>query len=108
MPNAKFFPFKSIDFTLQDGSVLKSTDADVKEALQYSPTPGISELVARLKVLQEVEYAPKQPLTVAVIPGSQDGLTKIFDMLIHDQTDNILFEGHSAIYLGPPLHIKMK
>jgi len=35
MPNAKFFPFKSIDFTLQDGYVLKSTDADVKEALQY-------------------------------------------------------------------------
>ena len=106
MPNAKFFPFKSIDFTLQDGSVLKSTDADVKEALQYSPTPGISELVARLKVLQEVEHAPKQPFTVAVIPGSQDGLTKIFDMLIHDQSDNVLVEGPT--YSGTLAYLEPK
>jgi DNA-binding transcriptional MocR family regulator len=82
MPNPGLFPYTGISFTLADGTELKATPGDVKEALQYSPTPGLPELVKRLAAVQQAEHKPPRPASLAVVPGSQDGLAKLFDALV--------------------------
>jgi len=94
MPNANLFPIKKISFTLDDGAVIESTTADLNVALQYSPTPGLPDLVKRLKTLQTLEHNPPAyagGISVSVTPGSQDGLAKIFDMLVSEH-DALLIE----------------
>ena len=76
MPNPALFPFKSFSMGLEDGSTLNLSAADVNAALQYSPTPGLPELVRRLLRLQIAEHgleARAPPVTLAVTPGSQVG-----------------------------------
>jgi len=96
MPNAALFPFKKMSLTLDDGTVLESSGAELNAALQYSPTPGLPDLVKRLTIMQKAEHQPPVysgggSLSVAVVPGSQDGLAKIFDMLV-DHDDSLLIE----------------
>ena len=94
MPNSALFPFKKIAYTLDDGSVIETTTAELNTALQYSPTPGLPELCHRLNVMQKTEHQPPNypgGISIAVVPGSQDGLAKIFDMLISEE-DTLLIE----------------
>ena len=100
MPNSVLFPFKKITFTLDDGAVIESTSAELNTALQYSPTPGLPDLVKRLNSLQIAEHHPPAypgGMSISVTPGSQDGLAKIFDMLISEK-DSLLIE--SPTYSG--------
>uniref|UniRef100_A0A8C9UJS0 Kynurenine/alpha-aminoadipate aminotransferase, mitochondrial n=1 Tax=Spermophilus dauricus TaxID=99837 RepID=A0A8C9UJS0_SPEDA len=96
-PNAKMFPFKSAVITVENGNSIKFGEEVMKEALQYSPSSGLPKLVSWLKQLQiklhnppTIHYPPSQgQMDLCVTSGSQDGLCKIFEMLV-DPGDNIL------------------
>ncbi|KAG3294500.1 aminoadipate aminotransferase, transcript variant X2 [Ictidomys tridecemlineatus] len=96
-PNAKMFPFKSAVITVENGNSIKFGEEVMKEALQYSTTSGLPKLVSWLKQLQiklhnppTIHYPPSQgQMDLCVTSGSQDGLCKIFEMLV-DPGDNIL------------------
>lgn len=95
MPNPAQFPFSGLSVTLQDGTELKLSERSVKEALQYSPTPGLAELVARLMRVQLGEHAPPgaagEDLSLMLGTGSQDLLSKAFDSFL-DETTPVLLE----------------
>lgn len=92
MPNPKLFPVSGISFTFSDGAKVDVPPADVSAALQYSPTPGLPELVERLARIQSGEHNCPSPVAIAVTPGSQDGLAKLFDALV-TAGDSIIVEG---------------
>ena len=91
MPNPSLFPFTGISLEVAGGHRLQATAADVREALQYSPTPGLPELVSRLSRMQQGEHAPAAQVSTIVVPGSQDGLAKLFDALL-EEGDALLVE----------------
>lgn len=96
-PNANMFPFKSAVITVENGNSIKFGEEMMKEALQYSPTSGLPKLVSWLKQLQiklhnppTIHYPPSQgQMDLCVTSGSQEGLCKIFEMLV-EPGDNIL------------------
>lgn len=94
LPNPALFPFKGITMTLSDTTKLDFTPAELNEALQYSPTPGIPKFVAQLKEMMIREHRPKMDestWTVSVATGSSDAIFKAFDMLV-EAGDNVLIE----------------
>ncbi|XP_034627182.1 kynurenine/alpha-aminoadipate aminotransferase, mitochondrial-like isoform X2 [Trachemys scripta elegans] len=102
MPNPNYFPFKTASFTLEDGTTIEIGEALMKRALQYSSTKGIPEFLSWLKDLQmslhdppTAKYSPDQgQMEICVTTGSQDGLSKVFDMLVNPG-DNVLLEDPS-------------
>ncbi|XP_069487514.1 kynurenine/alpha-aminoadipate aminotransferase, mitochondrial isoform X2 [Ambystoma mexicanum] len=98
-PNVNTFPFKKASITMNDGSVIEIGENLMKTALQYSASQGIPELVSWLKELQKtihnppnVDYSPeKGKMELCVTCGSQEGLSKVFEMLI-SPGDNILLD----------------
>ncbi|XP_073197734.1 kynurenine/alpha-aminoadipate aminotransferase, mitochondrial-like isoform X8 [Lepidochelys kempii] len=99
MPNPNYFPFKTASFTIEDGTTIEIGEALMKRALQYSTTQGIPELLSWLKDLQmslhnppTAKYSPDQgQMEICITTGSQDGLSKVFDMLVNPG-DNVLLE----------------
>ncbi|TPX59416.1 hypothetical protein SpCBS45565_g07746 [Spizellomyces sp. 'palustris'] len=106
-PNPTTFPFKELSFTLKDeagGGEIHVESGDLQKALQYSPTNGIPEFVAWLKELQTSEHSPLyDSFDVCVGNGSQDVLTKAFEMLLAEG-DNLLIE--SPAYVGSLAFLK--
>ncbi|KAJ3414664.1 hypothetical protein HDV05_006199 [Chytridiales sp. JEL 0842] len=100
-PHPSTFPYTSISFTLRSGEKVDISEADVAKALQYSPTNGLPELVEWLKSLQAGEHlrgkAFPEGWDVCVGNGSQDVLTKAFEMLIAEG-ETMLIE--SPAYVG--------
>ncbi|CAM4551428.1 kynurenine/alpha-aminoadipate aminotransferase, mitochondrial isoform X1 [Caretta caretta] len=102
MPNPNYFPFKTASFTIEDGTTIEIGEALMKRALQYSTTEGIPELLSWLKDLQmslhnppTAKYSPDQgQMEICITTGSQDGLSKVFDMLLNPG-DNVLLEDPS-------------
>lgn len=94
MPNPALFPFSGISVTLRDGTVLSLSEESVRAALQYSPTPGIPELVARLERMQRGEHSPPgaagDRMAVMVGTGSQDLLAKAFDTFLDEDTPIVI------------------
>lgn len=96
-PNPNMFPFKTAVITTKQGNTIQFDEEVMKKALQYSPTAGIPELLSWLKQLQvklhnppTIHYPPSQgQMDLCVTTGSQDGLCKVFDMIIN-RGDNIL------------------
>jgi kynurenine/2-aminoadipate aminotransferase len=106
MPNPALFPFASLTLGLAGGETLAATPADVREALQYSGTAGLPELLARLRAVQLAEHAPPgPPVACAVVPGSQDGLAKLFDALLEDG-DSVIVE--APTYSGSLAYLEAK
>jgi len=70
---------------------------------RYSPTQGIPELVNRVTNMLTIEHElceeRKKNFKVAIVPGSQDGLAKIFDMLLEDNTDKSSLLVESPTYV---------
>ena len=109
------FPFKSFDATLTDGTQINLSGAELNDALQYSDTPGIPSFLSELKVLQIREHSPPYQqgtpsaasaapeLAVAVTTGSQDALTKAFEMLLNPG-DPVLVE--NPTYSGALAYLK--
>jgi kynurenine/2-aminoadipate aminotransferase len=100
LPNGKGFPFKSCTFELNDGNTLRIDGREIEEALQYSPTEGVPSLQNWLLNHQVVRHGINpNDYSLLVTSGSQDGLTKAFEMLIDvDGGDSVLVE--TPLYTG--------
>lgn len=99
VPNPNTFPFKMATITTGDGTSVHIGEDLMKRALQYSASAGIPELLSWLKDLQKslhspptANYSPEQgQMEICVTTGSQEGLSKVFEMLINPG-DNILLD----------------
>ncbi|XP_043369314.1 kynurenine/alpha-aminoadipate aminotransferase, mitochondrial-like isoform X4 [Dermochelys coriacea] len=99
VPNPNTFPFKMATITTRDGTTVDIGEDLMKRALQYSPSAGIPELLSWLKDLQKslhnpptAKFSPDQgQMEICVTTGSQEGLSKVFEMLINPG-DNILLD----------------
>ncbi|KAM7142765.1 kynurenine/alpha-aminoadipate aminotransferase, mitochondrial isoform 1-T1 [Molossus nigricans] len=104
-PNPNMFPFKTAVITLENGKTIQFDEDIMKRALQYSQSAGIPELLSWLKQLQvklhnppTLHYPPSQgQMDICVTTGSQEGLCKVFEMLIN-RGDNILL--NEPVYSG--------
>lgn len=106
LPNPSTFPFTNVSVTLQSGETLTLGEARTQKALQYSNTNGIPELVNWLETLMMDVHSPpmdKSNFQICIGNGSQDVLTKAFEMLI-DEGDNMLIE--SPAYVGSLAFLK--
>ncbi|TDG99604.1 hypothetical protein EPR50_G00196180 [Perca flavescens] len=98
-PNPNTFPFQSASIKLKNGQTLTFDDVAMKRALQYSASNGIPELLTWMKNLQKdlhdpptAGYAPENgQMDMCVTTGSQEGLCKVFEMLVNPG-DNILLD----------------
>ena len=101
LPNPEMFPFKSATLTIKDGSKVEIAGAEMTSALQYLPTYGLGDLVARLKDWQKVVHAPPETTweesELLVTSGCQDALCKAFEMLL-SEGDSVVVEDY--IYSG--------
>uniref|UniRef100_A0A8C3WYG3 Kynurenine/alpha-aminoadipate aminotransferase, mitochondrial n=1 Tax=Catagonus wagneri TaxID=51154 RepID=A0A8C3WYG3_9CETA len=104
-PNPNTFPFKSAVVTIENGETIQFNEDTMKKALQYSQSAGLPELLSWLKQLQiklhnppTLHYPPSQgQMDICVTCGSQDGLCKVFEMIINPG-DNILI--NEPVYSG--------
>ena len=91
-PNPETFPFESCSIKLKSGRIIEISPDEMQKSLQYSPTLGLVELVEWLKQLQiAMHHRQEHSFDVCIGNGSQDVLTKAFEMLI-DPGDTILIE----------------
>jgi len=100
LPNGQTFPFKSCTFELSNGTHLKIDGERIEQALQYAPTEGVPSLRQWLVQHQILRHNidPKN-YSLLVTSGSQDGLTKAFEMLIDvGEGDAVLVE--RPLYTG--------
>lgn len=108
MPNPQFFPIENIHITLSDKTQIQMDKQLIASGLQYSPTPGLPVFTNFLMEMQAKEHHPPDishcTREIAITHGSQDGLTKAFDMLL-DSEDTLLVESPtysgSLAYLQP-------
>ncbi|XP_020661172.2 kynurenine/alpha-aminoadipate aminotransferase, mitochondrial [Pogona vitticeps] len=99
MPNADYFPIKAASISLRDGTTIDIGEQLMKKALQYSPSEGIQELLSWLYELQMKIHNPptalyppeKGKMKICITTGSQDGLNKVYDMLL-SPGDNVLLD----------------
>lgn len=86
MPNPGTFPIADLHVELRSGEVLRLGPEATAQALQYSATAGLPRLVGHLLELQAREHRPPpaaaERLKVQVTTGSQDALSKAFEMLL--------------------------
>ncbi|XP_023138536.2 kynurenine/alpha-aminoadipate aminotransferase, mitochondrial isoform X1 [Amphiprion ocellaris] len=98
-PNPNTFPFLSASIQVKNGRTVTFDEATMKRALQYSASNGIPELVTWMKNLQKnlhnpptASYSPeKGQMDMCVTTGSQEGLCKVFEMLVNPG-DNVLLD----------------
>ncbi|XP_056614169.1 kynurenine/alpha-aminoadipate aminotransferase, mitochondrial [Triplophysa dalaica] len=98
-PNPNTFPFQSARIKVKGGDDVVFDETVMKRALQYSGSYGIPELVSWMKNLQKslhnpptASYSPeKGQMELCVTTGSQEGLCKIFEMLVNPG-DNVLLD----------------
>lgn len=88
LPNPEMFPFEGFSFSVRrpgggEAEEVRLTPAETAQALQYGPTPGLPRLVAALEDMQRREHSPpRDGWAVTVTTGSQDALTRAFEMLV--------------------------
>ena len=81
-----------MNIQLKDGQALEVSQSQMERSLQYSATAGLPELVQWLKELQRLSHGSQpEAFDVCVGNGSQEVLTKAFEMLL-DEGDTILIE----------------
>lgn len=98
-PNPNTFPFLSANIQLKNGQTVGFDETLMKRALQYSASNGIPELLKWMKTLQKdlhnpptAAYSPeKGQMDMCVTTGSQEGLCKVFEMLVNPG-DNVLLD----------------
>ncbi|XP_077357696.1 kynurenine/alpha-aminoadipate aminotransferase, mitochondrial [Festucalex cinctus] len=89
-PNPDTFPFQSAVIKVKNGPAVSFDEVAMKRALQYSASSGIPELLTWMKNLQKnlhdpptASYGPeKGQMDMCVTTGSQEGLCKVFEMLV--------------------------
>eukprot|EP01100_Stratorugosa_tubuloviscum_P003745 TRINITY_DN1902_c0_g1_i1.p1 TRINITY_DN1902_c0_g1~~TRINITY_DN1902_c0_g1_i1.p1 ORF type:complete len:450 (-),score=189.85 TRINITY_DN1902_c0_g1_i1:54-1403(-) len=100
LPNPTLFPFKNFNFTLETRQSISIEGQLLDDALQYTATYGLPELLEVLKEHQIAEHSPQissNKWSILVTTGSQDGFAKAFETLI-DEDDVVLLE--SPTYTG--------
>ncbi|KAM7366400.1 hypothetical protein PAMP_015841 [Pampus punctatissimus] len=98
-PNPNTFPFQSASIEVKNGQTITFDETAMKRALQYSASSGIPELLTWMKNLQKslhnpptASYSPENgQMDMCVTTGSQEGLSKVFEMLINPG-DNVLLD----------------
>ncbi|XP_056883362.1 kynurenine/alpha-aminoadipate aminotransferase, mitochondrial isoform X1 [Takifugu flavidus] len=98
-PNPNTFPFRSATIELKNGEKVTFSEGTLKRALQYSASNGIPELLVWMKNLQKNLHNPptasltpeKGQMDMCVTTGSQEGLCKVFEMLVNPG-DNVLLD----------------
>ncbi|XP_065150424.1 kynurenine/alpha-aminoadipate aminotransferase, mitochondrial [Paramisgurnus dabryanus] len=98
-PNPNTFPFQSATIKVKGGDAVVFDETVMKRALQYSGSSGIPELISWMKDLQKhlhnpptASYSPERgQMDLCVTTGSQEGLCKIFEMLVNPG-DNVLLD----------------
>lgn len=78
LPNPATFPIASINVKLTSG---ENISLDLDSALQYGPSQGIPELLKHLHQFQSRVHGPGD-WSICVGAGSQDLLTKCFEMIL--------------------------
>ncbi|KAG5845579.1 hypothetical protein ANANG_G00140780 [Anguilla anguilla] len=98
-PNPNTFPFQSATIKMKNGASVVFDETTMKRALQYSGSCGIPELISWMKDLQRNLHNPPTAsysveagqMEMCVTTGSQEGLCKIFEMLVNPG-DNVLLD----------------
>lgn len=96
-PNPNTFPFESASIKVKNGQTITFDETTMKKALQYSSSNGIPELLTWMKKLQKDLHNPPTHTDMCVTTGSQEGLCKVFEMLVNPG-DNVLLD--SPTYPG--------
>ncbi|XP_032269082.1 kynurenine/alpha-aminoadipate aminotransferase, mitochondrial isoform X1 [Phoca vitulina] len=104
-PNPNTFPFMTAVITIKNGKPIQFDEEMMKRALQYSQSAGIPELLSWLKQLQvklhnppTINYPTSQgQMDICITSGSQDGLCKVFEMMVNPG-DNVLL--NEPVYSG--------
>ena len=85
-PNPEMFPFKTLSLSVENGSPINLSGKSLQSALQYLPTNGHPALLKQLKDLQLSVHQPDPAVwdktDIVVTSGSQDGLSKAFEMML--------------------------
>ncbi|KAK6323331.1 hypothetical protein J4Q44_G00056700 [Coregonus suidteri] len=98
-PNPNTFPFQACSIQVKNGDTLTFDETMMKRALQYSASSGIPELLTWMKNLQKNLHNPPTAnysaemgqMDMCVTTGSQEGLCKVFEMLVNPG-DNVLLD----------------
>jgi len=100
-PNPKMFPFTSLTMDVEGGEAIKLSGSALQSALQYLPTNGHPVLLQQLRDLQHEVHQPDHSVwsntDIVVTSGSQDGLSKTFEMMLN-QGSSVLVE--DFVYSG--------
>ncbi|KAF0853145.1 mitochondrial lysine biosynthesis alpha-ketoadipate glutamate aminotransferase [Andalucia godoyi] len=98
LPNPTTFPFASIDVTLDSGDKVHLQGPELAASLQYTLTAGFPQMTDWINSYISRFHRPQyRDWTTCVTTGSQDALTKAFDMLLTDKdcmiVDNPTYPG---------------
>ncbi|XP_071452642.1 kynurenine/alpha-aminoadipate aminotransferase, mitochondrial-like [Hetaerina americana] len=104
-PNPRTFPFAETKITLKDGTTFTLSGKSLESALQYQPTQGYPPLVKQLREMTLKTHNPPnwENYEILVTTGSQDGLSKAFDMSLEEGEPVIV---QHPIYTGALAAIK--
>jgi kynurenine/2-aminoadipate aminotransferase len=94
-PNSSQYPIDQIELTVNSQKLVLSQE-ELNLCLQYSSTPGIAPLLKQLHEIQKI-HSIQYDADICVGTGSQDLLTKAFEMLLNPG-DTILLE--APTYVG--------
>jgi kynurenine/2-aminoadipate aminotransferase len=61
LPNPSLFPIHSLKFSVGNREI-ELSPREAANALQYSPTPGLPDLIGFLHRLQQDEHGPPRPV----------------------------------------------
>ena len=105
MPNPSTFPFDEITVGICGGESAGSFSLQGKELeaiLQYSSTRGIPSLLSHLEETQRREHGSVQPepFEICVTTGSQDALSKAFDLFTGGGVSDAPMMVESPTYSG--------
>ncbi|XP_034019995.1 kynurenine/alpha-aminoadipate aminotransferase, mitochondrial isoform X2 [Thalassophryne amazonica] len=94
-PNPNTFPFQAATIQVKNGPAVTFDEITMKRALQYSASSGLPELLSWMKKLQKDLHNPPTDsfgqMDMCVTTGSQEGLCKVFEMLVNPG-DNLVLD----------------
>ena len=102
IPHPCTFPITGLTIATATGSLQVDTNI-LQVGLQYSQTAGIPALLEYLTKLQQLVHNPPAKFDICLGGGSQDVLSKAFDMLVNEG-DAILIE--CPAYVGILAHLR--
>lgn len=93
-PNPETFPIDSMSFQLKTGEKIHISEILTKDSMQYTSTPGLPQFAHLVARHHQRYFQPKLPAdnySQVITTGSQDALSKTFQILL-DEDSSILLE----------------